>query len=260
MDYIKSKILDKKIACESFNTNNKNYDAFLKLQTISAELSETTLKRTNYYHCHLSDKLNDPGTSAKAYWSILKSLHNEKKIQLIPPILVKNYSLYQILRRKQTISVIFSHLILVKSLMTVLYPIKQILFLMLVYHPLSPKTKMFLILYAPLTTTKLMVMMIFVRLLTICNSSTVKPLSIIFKNCKSNVVPIHKKVTSNCCKIITQFCFCQDLVKFSKKLSSNQCLNFFKKIIFSVHTNLDFVHLTQVKASYYPLFISNHCL
>ena len=144
--------------------------------------------------------------------------------------------------------------------MTVLYPIKQILFLMLVYHPLSPKTKMFLILYAPLTTTKLMVMMIFVRLLTICNSSTVKPLSIIFKNCKSNVVPIHKKVTSNCCKIITQFCFCQDLVKFSKKLSSNQCLNFFKKIIFSVHTNLDFVHLTQVKASYYPLFISNHCL
>ena len=37
-----------------------------------------------------SDKLNDPKTSAKAYWSILKTLYNGKKIPLIPPILVNN--------------------------------------------------------------------------------------------------------------------------------------------------------------------------
>ena len=46
-EYIKRKILDKKIACKSFNTNNKNYDANLKLQTISTELSEMKLKRRN---------------------------------------------------------------------------------------------------------------------------------------------------------------------------------------------------------------------
>ena len=70
--YIKRKILDKKIVCKSFNTNNKNYDAYLKLQTISTELSEILLKTKNDYHPQLSDKLNYPETSAKAY--LLQSL------------------------------------------------------------------------------------------------------------------------------------------------------------------------------------------
>ena len=33
-DYIKKKILDKKIAYKFFNTNKKNYDAYSKLQTV----------------------------------------------------------------------------------------------------------------------------------------------------------------------------------------------------------------------------------
>ena len=33
-EYIKRKIMDKKVACKSFNTNNKSYDAYLKLQTV----------------------------------------------------------------------------------------------------------------------------------------------------------------------------------------------------------------------------------
>ena len=89
-EYIKKKILDKKVACNFFNTNNKNYDSSLKLQTISTELPEIILKRKNDYHRQLSDKLNDPEISAKAYWSILKTLYNGKKIPVIPPVLVNN--------------------------------------------------------------------------------------------------------------------------------------------------------------------------
>ena len=89
-EYIKRKTLDKKIACKSFNTNNKNFDAYLKLQTISTELPEMILKRKNDHYRQPSDKLNDAETSAKAYWSILKTLYNGKKIPLIPPILVNN--------------------------------------------------------------------------------------------------------------------------------------------------------------------------
>ena len=89
-EHIKRKILDKKIACKSFNTNNKSYDVYLKIQTISTELSEMILKRKNNYYHQLSDKLNDPETTAKAYWSILRTLYNGKKIPLIPPILVNN--------------------------------------------------------------------------------------------------------------------------------------------------------------------------
>ena len=84
---IKKKIMAKKHACKSFNANKKNYDAYLKLQTISTELSEMILKRKDYY-CALSDKLNDLHTSAKSYWSILKTLYNGNKSPLIPPILI----------------------------------------------------------------------------------------------------------------------------------------------------------------------------
>ena len=62
----------------------------MKLQTVSTELSEMILKQKDDYHRQLSDKLSDPKTSAKAYWSILKTLYNGKKIPLIPPILVNN--------------------------------------------------------------------------------------------------------------------------------------------------------------------------
>ena len=88
-EYIKRKIMSKKVTCKSFNINNKSY-AYLKLQTVSTELSEMMLKQKDDYHHQLSDKLNDPKRSAKAYWSILKALYSGNKIPLIPLILVNN--------------------------------------------------------------------------------------------------------------------------------------------------------------------------
>ena len=38
----------------------------------------------------LPKKLNNPNTSAKTYWSILKSFYKGTKIPIIPPILVNN--------------------------------------------------------------------------------------------------------------------------------------------------------------------------
>ena len=81
---IKKKIMAKKYADDSFTANKKNYEVYLKLQTISAELSEMILKRKEDYYFLLADKLNDPLTSAKSYWSVMKTLCNGKKIPLIP--------------------------------------------------------------------------------------------------------------------------------------------------------------------------------
>ena len=75
-EYMKRKIMNQKITCKSFNTNNKNYYAYLKLKTISTELSEMTLKRKDDYHRQLLDKVNDPEASTKTCWSILKPLFN----------------------------------------------------------------------------------------------------------------------------------------------------------------------------------------
>ena len=38
----------------------------------------------------MSKRLNDPSTSAKSYWTILKTFYNKRKIPLIPPLLVNN--------------------------------------------------------------------------------------------------------------------------------------------------------------------------
>ena len=86
----KKKIMAKKYACKSFNTNKNNYYAYLKLQTVSTELSEMILKRKEDYYRLLSDKLNDPHTSTKSYWYILKTLYNGKRIPLIPPTLINS--------------------------------------------------------------------------------------------------------------------------------------------------------------------------
>ena len=80
----------KKYICKSFNANKKNYDAYVKFQTISKELSEMILKGKKDDYCLFSDKLNDTHTSLKSYWSILKILYNGKKIPLIHPILINN--------------------------------------------------------------------------------------------------------------------------------------------------------------------------
>ena len=41
----KKKIMAKKHACKSFNANRKNYDVYLKLQTVSTELSEVIIEK-----------------------------------------------------------------------------------------------------------------------------------------------------------------------------------------------------------------------
>ena len=160
-EYIKKKILDKKIACKFFNTNIKNYDFYMKPQTISTELSEMVLKRKNDYHRQLSDKLNDPETLVKAFWYILKILYNGKKIPLVHPILVNNKHISNFKEKANYLND-FLHLNVLQFLMIVLYPFHKIQFVMLVYHPFISKIWIFLRLYAPLTTSKFLVMMIYI--------------------------------------------------------------------------------------------------
>ena len=42
------------------------------------------------YYCRMTNKLTNVEKSSKAYWSILKSFLNNKKIPLIPPLFYKN--------------------------------------------------------------------------------------------------------------------------------------------------------------------------
>ena len=81
-EIIKNKIKSK----SSLYKSNK----FIDLQNLSKEISTMILERKEKYYNHLSMKLNNPNTSAKTYWSILKSFYNDSKVPLIPPLLVNN--------------------------------------------------------------------------------------------------------------------------------------------------------------------------
>ena len=50
-------------------------------------VSEVTSRRKEEYQNHIALKLNDPMTTTKTYWSILKTC-NGKKVPIIPPILI----------------------------------------------------------------------------------------------------------------------------------------------------------------------------
>ena len=63
---------------------------FIELQKLSTEISNMILDRKEKYYHNLSMKLNNPQTSAKTYWSILKSFYNDSKIPVIPPLKVNN--------------------------------------------------------------------------------------------------------------------------------------------------------------------------
>ena len=155
---------------------------YLKLQAISTKLSEMILKRKEDYYCMLSDKLNDPHTSAKSYWSILKTLYNGKKIPLIPLILT-NKLISKFKEKANYFNAFFaSHCT----------PIPDDSMLPFVITP-ATNASLSSISFRDQDVLKITHSLsinkahsyddISVRLLKICDSSIVRPLSIIFKNC-----------------------------------------------------------------------------
>ena len=126
----------------------------------------------------LLDKLNDPQTSDKSYWSMLKTLFDGKKIPLIPPIITNSKLISNFKEKANHFNAFFASQ----------------------YTPISDNSMLPLVL-APATNASLSSMSfrdqdilkiihslsinkargyddIFVRLLKICDSSIVKPLSI----------------------------------------------------------------------------------
>ena len=62
------------------------------LQNAISEVSELIYEKKNDYYHQLPRKLIDSKASCKTYWSILKTFYNNKKMPLIPPLLIGNKS------------------------------------------------------------------------------------------------------------------------------------------------------------------------
>ena len=62
------------------------------LQNVIIEVPEVVCKIKNDYQKQLAQKLTNPKTSSKIYWSILKTFYNGKKVPLISPLVISNKS------------------------------------------------------------------------------------------------------------------------------------------------------------------------
>ena len=70
--------------------NGRNELALLNLKNSVAELNELVSTTIISYYENFGKKLNNPTIQTKSYWSILKSFYNNKKITLIPPLLIND--------------------------------------------------------------------------------------------------------------------------------------------------------------------------
>ena len=63
---------------------------YIELQRSIEELSEDISKSKEQCYDCVAKKLNNPRTSPKTYWTIMKTFYNGKKIPLIPPLLIND--------------------------------------------------------------------------------------------------------------------------------------------------------------------------
>ena len=85
---IKAKINERNSMYRKYIKNGRFESDFVLLENIATEVNELISSTKNLYYENLAKKLNNPLLQAKTYWSILKTFYNDKKIPLIPPLLV----------------------------------------------------------------------------------------------------------------------------------------------------------------------------
>ena len=191
-----------------FFQNSEDIQFFRRFQNIQKLLTAIIENTKEQYYTRISSKLMDPTTSPKAYWSILKTVLNNKKIPCIPPIYHNNNYIIDFKEKAQIFNNFFAKQctlventskLLIDSFKRTNNVFSIILFtkddIAKIIKNLSPnKAHGF--------------DMISICMLKICGDSILKPLELIFKSCiesgkfpiewkKGNAVTVHKKITNS---------------------------------------------------------------
>ena len=159
--------------------------------------------RKDEYYDHLSKKLNNPNTSAKNYWSILKSFYKGTKVSLMPPLLANNKTVSDFTEKAKLFNDFFASQCTPISNNSVL-PSRKSFKINKRLYKLNIKEDAILKVIRKLNVNKAHGHYdISIRMLKICDAVLTEPLSIIFNNCidlgvfsdtwkMSHIIPIHK--------------------------------------------------------------------
>ena len=158
----------------------------------------------NLYYVNLAKKLNNPLLQAKTYWSILKTFYKNKKIPLIPPLLINDKFITDIQAKTNIFNKFFADKCApVKN--NSIFPTNQLFITEARVKSLDLNEGEILKIIRALNINKTDVNHgISIRMIKICDESLLKPLLILFKNSlklsyypdiwkKSNIIPAHKK-------------------------------------------------------------------
>ena len=70
--------------------NGRFESEFMIIETLITEINELISATKDIYYNNLAKRLNNPLSQSKTYWSILKTFYNDKKIPIIPPLLIND--------------------------------------------------------------------------------------------------------------------------------------------------------------------------
>ena len=165
-------------------------------------------KLKEQFHSRISTKLMDPSISPKAYWSILKTFLNNKKIPCIPPIYHNNNYITDFKEKAQIFNDFFAKQCTLVENSSKL-PTNSFKRTNNLLSTISFTKDDIAKIIKNLNPNKAHGFdMISIRMIKNCGESILKPLELIFKSClengkfpiewkKANVVPVHKKITNS---------------------------------------------------------------
>ena len=169
-----------------------------------SDLNELISSTKTLYYENLAQKLNNPLLQAKTYWSIFKTFYNDKKIPLIPPLLIDDKFVTDIQTKANIFNKFFAEQCTPARNDSVL-PVNQIFLTQARLKSLDFKKVEILKIIRALNINKAHGYDdISIRMTKICDKSLLKPLILLFKNpsqssCypdiwkKSNIIHVHKK-------------------------------------------------------------------
>ena len=181
-EIIKSKMKAKNKLYKQYIKNGRFESDFVFIESLVNEINELISNAKNLYYVNLAKKLNNPLLQAKTYWSILKTIYNDKKIPLIPLLLIDDKFVTDIQAKANIFNMLF---------VDQCTPLKN--------NSVLPTKQLFLT-QARLGTLdfnegeilKIIRVLniniahghddISIRMIKICDESLLKPLSILFKN------------------------------------------------------------------------------
>ena len=88
--------------------SNVDKEELIRITSLS---SDTIIKAKDMYLYSVGNKLNDPQTGSKSYWSIRNQFLQKKKIPLIPPILLNGTFITNVCKKVTLFNTIFADLI-----------------------------------------------------------------------------------------------------------------------------------------------------